>query len=70
MESVACWNRCHLGRAGRNDQGSSFRENDLQRIAFKFEAGTPDFIGVVGLGEALEYVKVSVCKRLPNMNMV
>ena len=25
-------------------------------LPFKFEAGTPDFIGVIGLGEALEYV--------------
>ena len=29
----------------------------LEQMPFKFEAGTPDFIGVIGLGEAIEYVK-------------
>ena len=34
-----------------------FEKTTYNELPFKFEAGTPDFIGVVGLGEALEYVK-------------
>ncbi|MCQ4875099.1 MULTISPECIES: aminotransferase class V-fold PLP-dependent enzyme [Odoribacteraceae] len=34
-----------------------FEKTTYNDLPFKFEAGTPDFIGVIGLGEALEYVK-------------
>lgn len=33
-----------------------FEKTTYNELPFKFEAGTPDFIGVIGLGEALEYV--------------
>lgn len=33
-----------------------FERTTYNELPFKFEAGTPDFIGVVGLGEALKYV--------------
>lgn len=33
-----------------------FEKTTYNELPFKFEAGTPDFIGVVGLGEALKYV--------------
>lgn len=34
-----------------------FEKTTYNELPFKFEAGTPDFIGVIGLGEAIEYVK-------------
>ena len=34
-----------------------FEKTTYNDLPFKFEAGTPDFIGVIGLGEAIEYVK-------------
>ena len=34
-----------------------FEKTTYNELPFKFEAGTPDFIGVVGLGEAIEYVQ-------------
>ncbi len=33
-----------------------FENTTYNELPFKFEAGTPDFIGVVGLGEAIRYV--------------
>lgn len=33
-----------------------FEKTTYNELPFKFEAGTPDFIGIIGLGEALEYV--------------
>ena len=33
-----------------------FEKTTYNELPFKFEAGTPDFIGVVGLGEAIRYV--------------
>lgn len=33
-----------------------FEKTTYNELPFKFEAGTPDFIGVIGLGEALKYV--------------
>lgn len=33
-----------------------FEKTTYNELPFKFEAGTPDFIGVIGLGEALNYV--------------
>ena len=33
-----------------------FEGTTYNELPFKFEAGTPDLIGVIGLGEALEYV--------------
>ena len=34
-----------------------FEKTTYNELPFKFEAGTPDFIGVVGLGEAIRYVQ-------------
>lgn len=34
-----------------------FEKTTYNELPFKFEAGTPDFIGIIGLGEAIEYVK-------------
>lgn len=33
-----------------------FEKTTYNDLPFKFEAGTPDFIGVIGLGEAIKYV--------------
>lgn len=33
-----------------------FERTTYNELPFKFEAGTPDFIGVIGLGEAIKYV--------------
>lgn len=33
-----------------------FEKTTYNELPFKFEAGTPDFIGIVGLGEALRYI--------------
>lgn len=33
-----------------------FEKTTYNELPFKFEAGTPDFIGIVGLGEALKYI--------------
>ncbi|MDO4771200.1 aminotransferase class V-fold PLP-dependent enzyme [Porphyromonas sp.] len=35
----------------------SFESTTFNEIPFKFEAGTPDFIGSVGLGKAIEYIQ-------------
>lgn len=34
-----------------------FAKTTYNELPFKFEAGTPDFIGVIGLGEAIRYVE-------------
>lgn len=34
-----------------------FEKTTYNDLPFKFEAGTPDFIGIIGLGEALKYVE-------------
>ena len=34
-----------------------FEKTTYNELPFKFEAGTPDFIGVIGLGEAIRYVQ-------------
>ena len=34
----------------------TFEKTTYNELPFKFEAGTPDFIGIIGLGEALKYV--------------
>lgn len=33
-----------------------FEKTTYNELPFKFEAGTPDFIGVIGLGEAIKYI--------------
>jgi cysteine desulfurase / selenocysteine lyase len=40
----------------RHDQLRHLRKDDLQRLPYKFEAGTPDIAGAIGLGAALEYI--------------
>ena len=34
-----------------------FEKTTYNELPFKFEAGTPEFIGIIGLGEALKYVE-------------
>jgi cysteine desulfurase/selenocysteine lyase len=34
-----------------------FEKTTYNELPFKFEAGTPDFIGVIGLGEAIRYIQ-------------
>ncbi len=34
-----------------------FEKTIYNELPFKFEAGTPDFIGVIGLGEAIKYIE-------------
>lgn len=34
-----------------------FEKTTYNELPFKFEAGTPDFIGIIGLGEAVKYVR-------------
>lgn len=34
-----------------------FEKTTYNELPFKFEAGTPDFIGIIGLGEAVRYVE-------------
>lgn len=34
-----------------------FEKTTYNELPFKFEAGTPDFIGIIGLGEALKYIQ-------------
>lgn len=34
-----------------------FEKTTYNELPFKFEAGTPDFIGIIGMGEAVKYVQ-------------
>lgn len=42
---------------GEMIQEVRFEKTTYNELPFKFEAGTPDFIGIIGLGEALKYVE-------------
>lgn len=35
----------------------SFKKTTFNELPFKFEAGTPDYVGVIGLAKALNYIK-------------
>jgi cysteine desulfurase/selenocysteine lyase len=37
----------------------SFEKSDWNELPFKFEAGTPDIAGVIGLGEAIRYLNTT-----------
>lgn len=37
-------------------QHVSFEKTTFNELPFKFEAGTPDYIGTTGLAKALDYV--------------
>ena len=41
----------------------TFEKTTYNKIPHKFEAGTPDIAGVIGLGAAIDYVKPSVSKQ-------
>jgi cysteine desulfurase/selenocysteine lyase len=41
---------------GEMIQSVSFEKTVFEKLPFKFEAGTPDYIGTNGLGKALDYV--------------
>ena len=34
----------------------TFEKSTFNKIPFKFEAGTPDIAGVIGLGAAIDYI--------------
>jgi cysteine desulfurase / selenocysteine lyase len=34
----------------------SFEKTSFNRLPFKFEAGTPNFVGAIGMAEAMEYL--------------
>ena len=42
---------------GEMIQEVRFEKTTYNELPFKFEAGTPDFIGIIGLGEAIKYVQ-------------
>lgn len=42
---------------GEMIQSVSFEKTVFEKLPFKFEAGTPDFIGTNGLGVALDYIR-------------
>ena len=48
--------RCLLSRGRPYDSRCALREDDLPECTCKFEAGTPDIAGVVGLGAAIDYL--------------
>ena len=54
---------------GEMIQHVSFEKTTFNELPFKFEAGTPDYIGTTGLAKALDYVMVSVSSRLQLMSM-
>lgn len=35
----------------------SFKGTTFNELPFKFEAGTPDYVGIIGLGKAIDYIK-------------
>ena len=41
---------------GEMIQHVSFEQTTFNELPFKFEAGTPDYIGTTGLAKALDYV--------------
>jgi cysteine desulfurase/selenocysteine lyase len=51
LEQLPPW---HGG--GEMIKSVSFAKTTYNELPFKFEAGTPDFIGIIGLGEALKFV--------------
>ena len=54
---------------GEMIQSVSFEKTTFNELPFKFEAGTPDYIGTTALAKALDYVSASVWKILPPMSM-
>lgn len=48
--------RCPLPGWRRMIQHVSFERTTFNELPFKFEAGTPDYIGTTGLAKALDYV--------------
>jgi cysteine desulfurase/selenocysteine lyase len=53
-----CWQRCRPGKGGGDMIASvSIESSTYSGLPSKFEAGTPNISGAVGLGAALEYVE-------------
>jgi len=52
---------------GGGDMISSvtFEKTTYNRLPFKFEAGTPNIAGVIGLGAAIEYLGRIALERVP-----
>lgn len=53
---------------GEMIQHVSFERTTFNELPFKFEAGTPDYIGTTGLAKALVTFLPSAWRRLPPMN--
>ncbi|MDR0766432.1 MAG: cysteine desulfurase [Odoribacteraceae bacterium] len=41
-----------------------FEKTTYNDLPFKFEAGTPDFIGIIGLGEAIDYINATGIEQI------
>lgn len=50
-------------------QSVSFEKTTFNELPFKFEAGTPDYIGTTALAKALDYVSALGVEMLPPMSM-
>ena len=46
-----------VARRRRDDRNRDDRAQHVQRLPYKFEAGTPDIAGAVGLGAAIDYLE-------------
>lgn len=44
----------------------TFEKTTYNELPYKFEAGTPNFVGVIGLGEALKYVRQIGIENIEN----
>ncbi|WP_026473875.1 aminotransferase class V-fold PLP-dependent enzyme [Alkaliflexus imshenetskii] len=51
---------------GEMIQNVSFEKTTFNELPYKFEAGTPDFVGAIGLGAAIDYVSDIGLKHIAN----
>ena len=51
---------------GEMIQHVSFEKTTFNELPFKFEAGTPDYIGTTGLAKALDYVSLIGMEAISN----
>jgi len=59
--------RCRPIKAGGEMIAECFvRKTTYNEIPFKFEAGTPDFVGTTALASALDYVAAWASTTLPH----
>lgn len=57
MANANGWRRCRRGSAGKNDYRSHLRRLQNPARPWRFEAGTPNIAGVIGLSAALEWLE-------------